>query len=88
MTTLKQAVRKSQIDCLLRAQDSLAKARLGEFSLPDDVALAVQDLLDKIPKIIHRLEGHAAPAGTALIGHSQEMHDGKLGKDRINRRLP
>lgn len=77
--TFKQAIREHQIRCLCKAQDNLAKVRSGGFDLPDDVVLEVQAIMDNIPKIIRRLEGHPELAGTVPIGHFREMHEVSVG---------
>ncbi len=64
MTTLGEAARRFQIQCLLKAQLNLARAR-SSFGLPEDVALEVQAIMDKIPTIVARLEGRPELAGTA-----------------------
>jgi len=63
--TFVSAVREFQVRCLLRAQDSLAKARASGFDLPDDVALEVQAIMVKIPGLIDRLENVAHCQGAA-----------------------
>lgn len=57
MKTVGEAMREFQVDCLLKAQDNLKKARSGGFPLPDDVAQGVQEIMTKIPELIAKLEG-------------------------------
>ena len=75
MMVFKQAAIAHQVHFLRKAALALEKVRAGGFDLPDDVTLAVQAIMDKIPKIIRRLEDQLELTGTEPIGHSRSNEE-------------
>ena len=75
MKTVGSAIREFQVGCLLRAQDSLVKARSGGFPLPDDVAQGVQEIMNRIPQLIARLKQGVSPGSPDPRGDKRAVHE-------------
>ncbi len=81
-TTFGSAVREYQIRCLCMAQGTLGKMRASGFALPEEVAEGIQDILEKIPTLIRRLEYRPELAGTTMAGVARENGKDLGGHDR------